>query len=47
VRWRHSVDGCDSAGTGRVFVEVEDDGMVPFIENEFNDDENIIEFEKV
>lgn len=43
VRWRNSVDRCDSDGCGRVFLDCKDVETAEYIINQMEDDNEVVE----
>lgn len=46
VTWRDAVDNCDVGGSGRVFLECDDQDTVDFVEMELQHDERILEWRR-
>lgn len=44
VTWRDAVSSCDADGTGRVFLECEDQDTVDFVEVELQYDDRVVEW---
>ena len=44
VTWRNAVDNCDVSGSGRVFLECDDQDTVDFVDMQLQHDERILEW---
>lgn len=47
VSWRNSVDGCDSDGHGRVFLDCDSDEIADFIEEQLDADDRVISYDRI
>jgi hypothetical protein len=44
VTWRDAVDSCDVGGSGRVFLECDDQDTADFVQMEIQHDDRILEW---
>jgi hypothetical protein len=47
VKWRNSVDGCDSDGGGRVFLDCADEDTIDFVCEQMDEDDRVTSYERV
>lgn len=44
VAWRNAVDGCDSDGRGRVFIDCDDEATAEYVRDQLDGDDRVASY---